>query len=101
MSLRRGTTVFGFLCLVLAAEVWGASVGDSLLKGFRRGANLGNYLEAPAGANWGAKYSEKDFSNIKSEGFDHVRVPVAWHHYTGPGPEFKIAPEIFSKVDFL
>ena len=49
-------------------------------KKFLRGTNLGNYLEAPPGQDWGARYSEQDFVHIKAEGFDHVRLPVAWHH---------------------
>src|SRR5262245_15644796 len=55
---------------------------------FRRGINLANYLEAPRGQDWGARYSAQDFVWIKQEGFDHVRLPIAWHHYAGPGPEF-------------
>ncbi len=38
---------------------------------------------------------------MKTEGFDHVRVPIGWHQYAGPAPEFKLAPEIFSLVDFV
>lgn len=68
---------------------------------FRRGANLGNYLEAPKGQNWGAKYSAADFERIQAEGFDHVRLPVAWQHYTGPAPDFRLTPEIVAKVDFF
>src|SRR5262249_33655115 len=52
---------------------------------FLRGANLGNYLEAPRGQNWGVSYSTEDFAHIKEEGFDHVRIPIAWHHYSGAG----------------
>jgi endoglucanase len=68
---------------------------------FRRGANLGNYLEAPPGQDWGMHYSREDFVNIRKEGFDHVRIPVGWHHYTSGAPDFKLKPEIFAKVDFL
>jgi len=68
---------------------------------FRRGANLGNYLEAPPGQNWGVNYSTEDFAHIKEEGFDHVRIPIAWHHYTGPAPDFILKPEMVAKVDFL
>lgn len=68
---------------------------------FLRGANLGNYLEAPKGQNWGASYTQSDFAALKSEGFDHVRIPVAWHHYAGPAPGHTLEPGIFSKVDFL
>ena len=70
-------------------------------KAFMRGANLGNYLEAPPGQDWGMKYSADDFVHIKKEGFDHVRLPVAWRHYTGAGPGFTFKPEIYEKVDFL
>jgi endoglucanase len=68
---------------------------------FLRGVNLANSLEAPPGQDWGAHHSARDLRLIKNEGFDHVRIPVAWHHYTGPGPEFRINPQIFSRVDEL
>jgi endoglucanase len=68
---------------------------------FRRGANLGNYLETPPGQDWGVRITAEDFDHIKAEGFDHVRVPIGWHHYTGPAPEFRLAAGIFSKVDFV
>lgn len=71
------------------------------LEKFRKGANLGNYLEAPKGANWGAKYSEADFKNIKAEGFDHIRIPIAWNHYASPAPDFKLGRDIIEKADFL
>ena len=70
-------------------------------KNFMRGANLGNYLEAPPAQNWGACYSAGDFAHIKAEGFDHVRLPIAWNHHTGPGPDFKLSDEIYGKADFL
>lgn len=77
------------------------SPAHQALKRFLRGANLGNYLEAPKGQNWGATYSQADFAAMKSEGFDHVRIPVAWHHYAGPAPGYLLEPGIFTKVDFL
>jgi endoglucanase len=70
-------------------------------KRFLRGANLGNYLEAPPGQDWGARYGPADFKHIRAEGFDHVRLPIAWHHYAGPAPEHKLAAAIFAKVDAL
>jgi endoglucanase len=68
---------------------------------FLRGANLANSLEAPPGQDWGAHHSAMDLRLIKNEGFDHVRIPIAWHHYTGSAPEFRIKPEIFARVDEL
>ena len=70
-------------------------------RSFRHGVNLGNYLEAPPGQNWGVTLSAGEFSLMKREGFDHVRVPIGWHHYAGPPPDFTLAPDIFSKVDFV
>ena len=68
---------------------------------FKKGANFGNYLEAPRTQNWGARYSEKDLDAVKAEGFDHVRLPIRWNAYCGSAPEFKIEQGLFEKVDFL
>ncbi|MBC8097533.1 MAG: glycoside hydrolase family 5 protein [Akkermansiaceae bacterium] len=68
-------------------------------KQFRRGVNLGDYLEASW--NSGISFSPEDFARIKAQGFDHIRVPVGWHQYAGAGPGFELKPEIFGKVDFV
>jgi endoglucanase len=68
---------------------------------FRRGVNLGNFLEVPPGQNWAVTLEASEFAIMRREGFDHVRVPVGWHHYTGPAPDFKLQPEIFGKVDYV
>jgi endoglucanase len=66
-----------------------------------RGVNLGNYLEAPPGQDWGAHYSAADFVNIRNQGFDHVRIPIGWNYYLGPGPNYTISNGFFGKVDFM
>jgi endoglucanase len=68
---------------------------------FMHGANLGNYLEVPPGQNWRVTVAAEEFAQMKHEGFDHVRVPIGWHHYAGPAPDFTITPEIFSRTDFV
>ncbi len=68
---------------------------------FRHGANLGNGLEVPPGQTWGEHYTPADIKHIGEEGFDHIRIPIGWHHYTGPGPEFRIEPDFFARVDEL
>jgi len=68
---------------------------------FIRGANCGNYLEVPPGQRWAVPHSTNDLGHMRAEGFDHVRIPVGWHHYTGPEPDFRLSPEIFAKVDLL
>jgi endoglucanase len=64
---------------------------------FQHGCNLGDYLEA---GRWAVKIDADEFAAMKREGFDHVRVPVGWHRYAGPAPDFTLSPEIFSRVDF-
>jgi endoglucanase len=68
---------------------------------FLRGVNLGNGLEVPPGQNWGVNHTRADIRQIRAQGFDHIRIPIGWHHYTGPGPEFRIRPELFDRVDDL
>jgi len=69
---------------------------------FMRGVNLSNYLEySPSDPARNQTYSISDFALIRAEGFDHVRVPVAWHLYTGAPTNFTIANSIFKDVDFM
>lgn len=68
---------------------------------FMRGANLGNYLESSPGHPWGVSVSASEFSIMKHEGFDSVRVPIGWHHYVGSAPDYTLSPKIFSQVDFV
>ena len=41
-----------------------------------------------------------DFAFAKSEGFDHIRIPVAWALYCGPSPNYTIASTITLRYDF-
>ena len=68
---------------------------------FKHGVNLGDYLEVPPNQSWGVTISADEFAQMKREGFDHVRVPVGWHHYAGAAPDFTLTPEIFARVDFV
>jgi endoglucanase len=68
---------------------------------FKRGANCGNYLEVPPRQTWSVKHTTNDLARMRSEGFDHVRIPVGWHHYVGAEPDFQLSNEIFEKVDAL
>lgn len=45
----------------------------------KRGVNLGNNWESPPG-QWGIQYDTADLDQIAAEGFDHIRVPVAWQY---------------------
>ncbi|MCH7228367.1 glycoside hydrolase family 5 protein [Haloferula sp. A504] len=50
----------------------------------KRGVNLGNGWEAEPGT-WGLKYTVEDIDRIADAGFDHIRVPVAWHFHFEKG----------------
>ena len=71
------------------------------LRHFSNGANFGNYLEAARTQDWGVRYTERDLDALKSEGFDHVRLPIRWNDYAGAAPDFKIERSLFEKVDSL
>lgn len=68
---------------------------------FMHGVNLGNYLEVPPGEHWRITFSANELAIMRAQGFDHVRVPVAWQYYTGPAPDFTLSPKIFARVDYV
>jgi endoglucanase len=68
---------------------------------FLRGVNFGNYLEVPPEQDWAIRHSAEDLQQVAREGFDHVRIPIGWHHYTGSSPNFRLSDRIFRQVDPL
>ena len=66
-----------------------------------RGVNLGNFLEAPRGQNWGVTIKDEHFEAIKRIGFDSIRLPVRWPDYALADAPYTIEPDFFSKVDRL
>jgi endoglucanase len=66
---------------------------------FRRCLNLANALEAPKEGEWGYTIRLEDLARIRAAGFDGVRVPVRWDQHTGPGPDHRIDPAFFARVD--
>jgi endoglucanase len=118
----KTTFVFIFAILAFQNGVSRAAAGDSFIPSnppemkplanrdspayqaarlFMHGVNLGNYLEVPPGQNWGVTFSADECAIMHAEGFDHVRVPVVWQHYTGPAPDFTLSPEIFARADYV
>lgn len=63
-----------------------------------RCVNMGNSLDAPSDAEWGAPIEDADFRRISDAGFDTVRIPVRWSDYTGPAPAYTIQPEFLEMV---
>lgn len=77
----RAATVPGFKKPAILPQDTPAHLACARLK---RGVNLGNHWEAPPGG-WGIKYEVSDIDRIAAEGFDHIRVPVAWHYHLEDG----------------
>ncbi len=70
------------------------------LSGLKRGVNLGNGWEAPPGNSWGVRFTTDDIDRIAAQGFDHVRVPVAWHFYLKPGKQgLQISPALLADLE--
>lgn len=63
--------------------------------GLKRGMNLGNHWEAPPGG-WGIRYDVGDIDLIAAQGFDHIRVPVAWHYHMEDG---RIKAELLAELE--
>lgn len=61
----------------------------------KRGVNLGNNWESPPG-EWGIKFDTGDLDQIAAEGFDHIRVPVAWQHRLKDG---KLDPAFLAEIE--
>jgi endoglucanase len=66
-------------------------------KKYKRGINFGNHLEMKRFSE--DRYKIADYEMVKREGFDHIRIPIGWHHHTGPAPDFQIDPAFFALVD--
>lgn len=49
-----------------------------LNKNLGKGINMGNMFEAPSEAEWGNPFKDDYFTRIKSQGFNHVRIPIRW-----------------------
>ncbi|MEO5713289.1 MAG: glycoside hydrolase family 5 protein [Luteolibacter sp.] len=93
----KAATLPGFVSPKLLGKDTPAHKAAASLK---RGMNLGNCWEAPPPYSWGIRFTTEDIDRIAAEGFDHIRVPVAWHFYlkqTGAGLE--IDPALLSDLE--
>lgn len=79
----------------------GKSPAHRAIARFRRGVNFGNFLEAPRGQDWGARYTIDDFKAAAREGFDHVRIPIRWNDWAGEAPDYRIDPSFYAKCDSM
>ena len=66
----------------------------------KRGVNLGNGWEATPANGWGVKFTTEDIDRIAAEGFDHIRVPVAWHFQLKPKDGgYEIDPAFLAEIE--
>jgi endoglucanase len=66
----------------------------------KRGVNLGNGWEAEKHGSWGTRFTTEDIDRIAAEGFDHIRVPVAWHFHLKPsGNGLEIDPALLAELE--
>lgn len=67
---------------------------------FRRGINISDWLlhesEDAIRANL---YTEQDFHNLRSLGFDAVRLPVDFEAHAGEGPDYVISEYVLECID--
>ncbi len=89
-----------FLSIAGQAETMD-SPAHQAAKRFMRGVNFGNFLETPPEQRWLIQHTTNDLAQARAEGFDHVRLPIGWHHYAGPAPDFKLSETIFARVDYM
>ena len=90
----RAATVPGFKPPAILPQDTPAHRACARLK---RGVNLGNHWEAPPGS-WGIPYDLKDIDLIAEQGFDHIRVPIAWQFHLENG---SIKPAFLAELEPL
>ena len=61
--------------------------------------NMAGGLEAPIEGEWGFKFQEDDFSNIKNKGFDTVRIPIDWSSRASKQSPYQIDNNFFKRTD--
>jgi endoglucanase len=77
-----------------------ATPAHRALARLKRGVNLGNGWEAPPPYTWGIRFTTDDIDRIAAEGFDHIRVPVAWHYHLKPGKSgWDISPTLLADLE--
>lgn len=65
-----------------------------------KGVNIGNNWEAPPDGGWRVKHDNGDIDRIAGEGFDHIRVPVAWnYHMHDDGGRLTVDQALFDELD--
>lgn len=70
-------------------------------KRFSHGVAITQYLELPTGDPKRIQFSAEEFVQIRTEGFDHVRLPVAWHLHLEGRQGSAVSTQFLAEVDAL
>jgi endoglucanase len=93
----RAATLPGFVAPKIPGQNTPAHREIAKLK---RGVNLGNCWEVPPPYSWKVPFTPDDIDRIADEGFDHIRVPVAWQHHMTKSPDgWVIAPDFLAELE--
>lgn len=78
----------------------GTLTATEFARGIRVGWNAGNSLEATGGeSNWGnPKISQTLIDSVKAAGFNAIRLPVAWSHFSNAAT-YAIDPAWMTRVE--
>lgn len=105
-------SVFGAMIMFSCQSAGPGPAGDSeavaFVKNMGIGYNLGNTLDATGGTRgykisnfeiaWGAPVTTKEiFEDLKTRGFDTIRIPVAWSNLMGDN--YTIHPDLMDRVE--
>lgn len=99
--MKLSTSISSIVLALLLGATASAQSTDITHAAFdmKRCVNMGNSLDAPPDADWGAPIDIAHFALIKEQGFDTVRIPVKWSAYTGAAPDYKIDPAFKKQVE--
>lgn len=83
----------------IAPKVLGSTTpAHSALARLKRGVNLGNGWEADP--SWMLRFTTQDIDHIADQGFDHIRVPVAFHRHLKEGASgLELSPALVAELE--
>ncbi len=74
-------------------------VDTTIPVGLRRGINFAGDFEVVPRGEWGTPIRAEWYALAAERGFDHVRLPIAWHAHNGDAPAFVLDEDFAAEVD--
>lgn len=95
--MRRLTT--SLLFLVAMTITFAQNTAHEINDMLGRGINFGNMFESDRnGESLGPEIQKYFFEEIADKGFNHIRVPIKWSHYTMEEAPYTIEPEFMDTI---